>query len=749
MSPVSKVEKSDGQVKTMPRLDDVLAAVRDTNPFASNRINEPSRYDVDVPAIHAASFDRLTALAGQALRDRSGIGAMLLGSAGIGKSHLLSRLYRWAGETAKEGGPRACYVYVHNILADPDRMPRYMLKYVVSRLSQGGHGPLHQTPLFRFVENAIRHAVRAGGANPNDGKAVHDAFRSCFGNLAGGKAAYETLYQFLRFARPEKVNDPKNRRLASEAVAWLSGDEIDPDAARWLGLRVVGQKPVMLEDDEEVKQVLLALTNLALVSNQPFILCIDQVDIIDPDKVKSLTRFLHALIEDAKNLLVITSGVKQTLLEFQEHRIIAEATWQRIAQFKVELLRVSEADARKILEARLERFQEPFLPIEAVKRHILEDPLFPLGRAWLRRQFGELKEFRPRDVLTWARDAWEEVRAELARVGAEQWLRNWPDHDAGPGPVVPPPDPTTPQKLETAIDGAVDRKIAEQVAQHRLQPGSLPPDAGNLAGLVETLLAQCKGDGLPYTFRGVERMKKKAGVLPHYDLLVRERREPDGREVTTGVLFVTNVGLSATAALKRLLEDDKPPDHRLLVTDHERRPLKVGQQGVEYYRDLEKLGHMKFEHLKINFEQYAGLDALSEVIGMAKSGDLEIEAPKGAVRPVTDTEVIASHHRQDRFRKHPLLRPLLTEEPTPGDGKEIAREVLKENEVRQYVVAHLAWKMGSSASALARGFLETPSAPKAAFEAVWPQFKKITEKMHVDGLVHATPHDNDLFLLLR
>ena len=90
---------------------------------------------------------------------------------------------------------------------------------------------------------------------------------------------------------------------------------------------------------------------------------------------------------------------------------------------------------------------------------------------------------------------------------------------------------------------------------------------------------------------------------------------------------MTNVGLSATAALRRLLEDNKPPDLRLLVTDHERRPLKVGAQGVEYYRDLEKLGSEKFQHLKINFEQYTGLDALLDVVGTARSGDLEIESP--------------------------------------------------------------------------------------------------------------------------
>jgi hypothetical protein len=244
-------------------------------------------------------------------------------------------------------------------------------------------------------------------------------------------------------------------------------------------------------------------------------------------------------------------------------------------------------------------------------------------------------------------------------------------------------------------------------------------------------------------------MKKKGAKLPPYDLLVRERRDGDGREVTTGVLFVTNVGLSATAALRRLLEDDRAPDHRLLVTDHERRPLKVGAQGLEYYRDLVKLGPSKFEHLKIDFEQYAGLDALREVIGMARSGDLEIEAPPGTIRPVAEAEAIASHHRRDRYRGHPLLRPLLTEEPPPDEPKKPEIVPLDEKDVRQYIVAQLAWRMGSTAQAITNGYVGGTHAPEVTAEAAFPQVKSIAEQMHAEGLVHATPQDNDLFLLLR
>jgi hypothetical protein len=480
------------------------------------------------------------------------------------------------------------------------------------------------------------------------------------------------------------------------------------------------------------------------VSRQPLILCVDQVDNLDPDKLRSLTMFLHALLDHVPNLLVITSGVKQTFLKFREESIIGEAAWDRIAEYKVDVNRIPPADARRILEARLERFHEPFLEVDEVRRSVHEDTLFPLGREWLERQLGDGLEFRPRDILTWARDAWEDRQQALVRLGGERWFEN--------GQEPNPPGTTTATAtaaVEDLIDEAVDRKIEEQIAKHRLEPGSLPPDAGNLAGLVESLLKRCTGEGLPYTFESVERKRRKGAELPPYDLLVRERRDPDSREVKTGVAFVTNVGTSATYALRRLLADDRTLDHRMLVTDQERRPLKVGPVGADHYRALERLGPRKFEHLKLNFEQYARLDALQGVIGMARSGDLEIESPRGTIRPVTEAEVIASHHRRDRFRGHPLLRPLLTEEPTPAPPAPSTTVRLQVDRVRQYIMAQLAWRMGSTAEALAKGFVEEMPEPRMAHEEAWAQLKVIAGAMHAEGLIHATPQDNDLFLLLR
>ena len=101
--------------------------------------------------------------------------------------------------------------------------------------------------------------------------------------------------------------------------------------------------------------------------------------------------------------------------------------------------------------------------------------------------------------MTWARDAWEEEQSRLDRLGGETWVHSWA------GSLIPveekPRVECTQAELEKAIDEAVNSKIKEQISLHRLQPGSLPPDAGNLAGLVEALLGQCLGKGLPYTLR--------------------------------------------------------------------------------------------------------------------------------------------------------------------------------------------------------------------------------------------------------
>ena len=380
-------------------LDVYLDAVRDSNPFAAVRVNEPSSYDVDVPSIHAESFDRLVALAGRAHRNRAGVGAVLYGGAGIGKSHLLSRLYRWA---IKED--RACYVFMHNVMAEPERLPRYLLKCIVSLLSQGGRKPHHKSPLYRLVHDALAFFLKDQNISGADWKRCEDQYAHLVGRSAEdwrvkdpatNRRVHAVLFLLLRMSYPRKVADPAAEKIAEAALAWLSGEEIEPPAAKALGLPVVGDDPVALRGDDEVEQVILALAQLAQVCGRPFVLCVDQVDNLAGDQLKALARFLHTLIDHAVNLLVVTSGVKASLLELKEE-VIPDAAWDRIAEHKVEPRRIGPDEVRHIFEARLEAFHDSFIGLAPVKRHLGEDTLFPIGRDWLARQLGEGLEFRPR-----------------------------------------------------------------------------------------------------------------------------------------------------------------------------------------------------------------------------------------------------------------------------------------------------------------------------------------------------------------
>ncbi len=737
-----KIRRNASGQETESHLETLSDALRESNPFRSSRVSEPSPYDVDVSTVHGAEFDRLVGLAEQAFRGQSAVGVALLGGAGVGKSHLLSRLYRWANSKGSQGRKRAVYVFLHNLLADPDRLPRYVLKCVISSLTEGGRRPVHETELFGLVNGAAWQVLRK--ADPRltstSVKVAQAAYEHAYGGPANGDVI-RALFGMLRYGHPQKATD-RDPDLSQSAIQWLAGEEIRAEDAEALGLRSDGQTSAAIQDDQEVEQVLLAIARMAQLCERPFLLCIDQVDNLGQERIQGLSSFLHALLDHATNLVVIISGVRETLLKFQEDQVIAPAAWDRIAEYKVDLRRIRREEARQILEARLLRFFEPFEDLEPVKNRLQEDALFPLGRAWFERQLGGLREFRPRDVLMWARDAWDAEQSKSRALGTTAWLATWPQG----GGVVDPP--IAGQTLEDAIDLLVERKLKEHEAQRRLHPGSLPPDAGNLAGLVHALLDHCRHCEQGYTFRDVVRLQSRAGRLPPYDLLVTEQPNGQDRQVTSGVVFITNTGRSASEALKRLRNVAPAPDHRILVTDEERRPLAVGSTGKDVYDELVRLDQGKFEHVKLDFDQYVALDALEAVTALARVGDLEVEYPKGNIRPVTEAEVIASHHRKDRYRSHPLLRHLLTEEAPPPPVPPLSRP-LDEKEVRQHVMAQLAWRLGMTSHEVAKGFVKGRPHLEAAFEAALGQVKEIASRMHDEGLIYATPNDDDLFLQRR
>jgi len=724
-------------------------AVRTSNPFHSNRVNEPSDATIDVPGINAQEFQELVDLAKESFAVRKGTGAMVLGGAGVGKSHLLWRLGKWANDND------VCYIFLHNVLASPDRMPRYFLRYLVSMLVQG-HSRYDESPLYKMLHTIILRAVReARASNTATGRNTKSvgrreaeaAFRAVANEFRVNNDAFnhqvsDVLFHFFYVVTRHTHRDSAIKEEMDALVAWLSGDSVSEAMAARIGLKTEGAEgdaegALRLSDEQHVEQVILLLTEVAAAAGQPFIVCVDQVDNLNEDQVKSLTRFLHALIDHAKNLLVVTAGVRQTMVNnFRDHGVIAEAAWDRLTDLVVELRRVGPDEARQIVSARLDHFLTPFRDISEVHSLLEDHELFPLPLKEFEREFGELPEVRPRDVISWAKRQWRQQQVELEQSGGEYWLQSWPHAPEG---FLEEDD----RDLLQRIDQRVRSKIRESVAQRLAHKGSLPPDADNLATLVESLLARCLNRPEVYSLRGIRRM---AGERQAYHLEVREMPESQTCEVVNGVSFVTTRdGRSAGPALARLLKVQTPIDHRVLVTDDERAPLPQTPTVRETYDALTALGTQAFRHIRLDFQQYAELDALHGVIAQARVGDLDVEFPRGQEYSVSEDEVVESLHRQDLFRQNPVLKELIEEPEEPP--KEHETVAFDEQELRATIMAHLAWNACLTTSEITEIYLNSHGAVDVSFREGHEQILALGRRMVEGEEIRAKEHDGGLLLM--
>lgn len=726
--------------------------VRLSNPFDADIVRQVGTdSEPDAAVVHQAQFRQLTGLARDALGRGAGLGALLWGDAGVGKSHLLSRLARWA-----YGDGNGLFVYLQNLQSCPDNLPRSLLRVAVSILTGGRQDRFGDTPLFRLVDAAARTVPHAADAAPEKVcAALLDRLnaRSLGQPALVDRTAYEVLFRFRHSAAQAEADG-----LAAVAVRWLSGDPLDAEEARRLRLPPTREEIVTLADDQQIKLVLVALGQIAQFAGQPFLLCLDQIENIDAAAVSSLTRFLQAVLDSAPNLLLVTCGVHDVLGQWLAQRVIHTAAWDRIAQFEIMLPRVTPHEARQILDARLDGVTTPFMEVGPIKDRVLGDRLFPLGSDWFAKTVADKLDLRPRDVIRWARAEWASQQRRLTEAGGPAWLAAWSGGEGTCGTVDLGAIP-----LEERIDRKVAAKVAEQKAQRQIDPTTLPPDGDNLAGLTYALLRQCLDAPRPYALTSVTQPPRPSPrQRPTFHLLARRR--DGGADTSVGVLFLTTGNATSTAAwiFRRVLEDRKPPEHLLLVTD-QRRPLRLGPKGQDYLDQLRRNYGGRFAAMDLTFGQYADLDALEVAAGMARSGDLEIDLPAGEVRRVTEAEVVASHHRCDRYAAHALLRTLLgaTAEP-PAKEKDKVIEGTKnpihpdgaaeEQDARQFIAAQLGLTFGASGHELAvkyADYLKATKRPTRDLAACLALIKRVALTMHAAGEVQVTPLGDDIHVMPR
>lgn len=699
-------------------------AVLAANPFAMNRVDDPSRMECDVETIHADAFQRLVDGANEAYQAPQGIGALLWGNAGTGKSHLLARLSRWA---AKRG---ACFVYLRNIQVGADDISRYLLKACITQLAEDRLDRLHETPLFTIANAALRAAAKEEKFTKGNVPGRDEACRRLARRLQGDERVFDVVFRFVdavwKTARGTSQSRQQNAELAALAVRWLKGDVLDKGDALRIGQKIA--KPggeVVQAGEDVVGSVLADICRLAGKSGRLFVLCVDQIDTMRDDQLTALGHTLHLLVENAPNLFVVAAGVWDYLAQKIEGGVITEADADRL-NYKQPVIvsRVKRDQARQLLRERLLNFLDRASPADC-KPFFRDDALFPLGEAWFEGKLGAELEMRPRDVLSCAAERWRQIQKRIRDEGGEAWLKSWLGID-------PPPPPLP---LEEMIDEKVNAKLVEAVNKRRLQPGQLPADGNDLRNLTHQLLSHCLDQSQKYSLRRLE--------IPRGSKIDLVLCTADGaHDVRSHLQFlVTGSKASATVQLKKL-RNRAAVDRRILVTDS-REPLPLSPAGREHLEALQALGASAFTHVALEFEQYAELDALASVIGEARSGDLEIRVEPGRPVPVTERQVVESYHRQGRYQNHVLLGMLLAGKPPiviPPPPPPF------EPEFRQFVLAKLSFLMGANMIELTRGFVATH--PGMNLEGCLPLVREIVLRMHQEDLVCAKPWEDDICLTI-
>jgi hypothetical protein len=632
-----------GGEATLELFFDRLAAV---NPFLENRVNGPAPTGADAAGVHLQPFERLTGLAQQALAARCGLGAVLWGEAGIGKSHLLARLDRWAAQTG------ATFVYLHNLQAAPAALPRSLLHAVVTRLTAGRSSRFAAVRLFGLVRAGVVEAVgQVGRFAPELLRSAFGLWLDRLGPAAGDRLVYEVLFAFFLSAAQERPGQGDGS-LARLAVRWLAGGALDPAEARLLGLPpgLRRDEPVALGDAQEIKQVLAALSRLALAEGKPFVLALDQVDNLDQEQFAALTRFLEALLDTAVNLLVVTAGVSTTLSDWRQAGVVQTSAWDRVAQTEVRLTRLQPDQAGQLVRARLDHFFAPFAAVDPVARLRTADPLFPLGSGWAEKTLAGQIELRPRDVVSLAREGWAQQQARLRELGPQAWLAGW----AGGG--TEKKEEWTAGQRQQAVERAVEEEMEALRQQALAGPGGPPSDADHLAGvLYDVLLRFCEPG---YDLLAVTRIEPpRRGAAPAYHLSLRRRAEAG--EAVTGVLVLAEKGAtSVTGFLRRLLQNSQPLD-RLVVVADERTGLPRGDKGQEYLDELRARGPGRFLTVTLGVAAQAELAALAAVLARARAGEVEVRPPGEPAAKVSAAQAAATAAWRQQALAHPLVRELV------------------------------------------------------------------------------------------
>jgi hypothetical protein len=578
------------------------------NPFDNGIVPDAwAQPAVDVPGIHGAAARLCLSLLAEVRTLRKRRSLVILGSAGSGKTHVLTRLRRTAD--VDPGKPAAIFCYVR-LTTSPNMIRRHLracLVHDLVRHDQTGVPHLESLLLDALVSGKTE---RAAWANP---AAMLRRLRADATQWAGIRGLFDELCARLGIdydgGRALRLFLLKRHRRA--VIQWLSSGSLPEEIAERLGFEHAADDEHPTDSEQAAYAVTRQLVAL-VTATRPLVLCFDQVEAMqlsanDGSGFFAFGKLAADLFDHGNGMLMITCV--QTAILPQLLQAVAQHDWHRIAQHETRLEPLTDAEARELIKARL----DASVGLRSDPRHQRES-LWPIGEERFR-QFLAEEDRTPR---------------QLCRLGREAFFQAF----------VRPLDTNT--------------YLSETFEQLRVAP---PPKGWSTKPAVIHALALALAARSPSTVTA-------PADRPDVDLVLTQ----PGRRILISVC--NEDGAALAQRLKRIADHHPAEQEERVVVRNASRPIpRSARKAWEYWDRLHANGGLTAEGLlrvrtlAPTEDTLASLEAIRSIVSDARAGDLE--AHGATVKPATVDAWLRKHLLDESIEQ---LVSEIEHGPRPADG---------------------------------------------------------------------------------
>ena len=352
--------------------DSLLESLRQNNPFTSNAASDPwfNRFP-DIASINRKAFDEVCGLIKRKTDEpRTPLTGLILGEAGMGKTHLLRRILL----DCRKQNSSALFVFVKPLF-DPNRPLHHLLQEIVLSLSKNNEKEQNFSQFDWLVAEIIRDYVRyrinnsPQDATPNNKRFLEHFEADVFHIYTHSKNVRDGSMEIIekeavRYIHSQVPETSKRfldvifqyKTLEKRGLVrdWLKGDSLDEEDCDVLGVPPRAE----LSDEareQESREILLTLGALFTRYHLPMVLCFDQLDnLIQSELIAGFACMIHLLVNDAASMLPLAFIRADSWNErFMKHN--DKAFTDRLGSNKIPLSNCNRKEARELVSRRIEQ----------------------------------------------------------------------------------------------------------------------------------------------------------------------------------------------------------------------------------------------------------------------------------------------------------------------------------------------------------------------------------------------------------